>query len=96
MGHEERFPPPRLSGRCRFGQGTFARSMTVDETQRYRPFEISGLNPMRSPAWTVCSVMLGVQDSVVKGVKIEVGRGLDRRQPNDELFDRASLCRHVH
>jgi hypothetical protein len=22
--HEERFPPPRLSARCRFSQGTFA------------------------------------------------------------------------
>src|SRR5690348_10355769 len=22
-GHEERFPPPRLNGRCRFGQATF-------------------------------------------------------------------------
>jgi len=21
--HEERFPPPRLNGRCRFGQATF-------------------------------------------------------------------------
>jgi len=51
---------------------------------------------MRSPAWTVCSVMLGVQDSVVMGVEIEVGRALDRRQPTDEIFDRASLCRHVH
>ena len=26
MGHEERFPPSRLSGRCRFSQGTFART----------------------------------------------------------------------
>jgi hypothetical protein len=24
MGHEDVFPPPRLSGRCRFSQGTFA------------------------------------------------------------------------
>ena len=24
MGHEERFPPSRLSGRCRFSQRTFA------------------------------------------------------------------------
>jgi hypothetical protein len=24
MGHEERFPSPRLSARCRFSQGTFA------------------------------------------------------------------------
>jgi hypothetical protein len=24
MGHEDAFPPPRLSGRCRFSQGTFA------------------------------------------------------------------------
>jgi hypothetical protein len=24
MGHEDQFPPPRLSGRCRFSQGTFA------------------------------------------------------------------------
>jgi hypothetical protein len=23
-GHEDAFPRPRLSGRCRFGQGTFA------------------------------------------------------------------------
>jgi hypothetical protein len=23
-GHEDAFPPPRLSGRCRFSQGTFA------------------------------------------------------------------------
>jgi hypothetical protein len=25
MGHEERFPSPRLNGRCRFGQATFGR-----------------------------------------------------------------------
>ena len=24
MGDEDAFPPPRLSGRCRFSQGTFA------------------------------------------------------------------------
>jgi hypothetical protein len=24
MGHEDAFPQPRLSGRCRFGQATFA------------------------------------------------------------------------
>jgi len=24
MGHEDAFPPPRLSVRCRFSQGTFA------------------------------------------------------------------------
>ena len=24
MGHQERLPPPRLSGRCGFGEGTFA------------------------------------------------------------------------
>jgi hypothetical protein len=24
LGHEDAFPPPRLSGRCRFSQGTFA------------------------------------------------------------------------
>jgi hypothetical protein len=24
VGHEDQFPPPSLSGRCRFGQGTFA------------------------------------------------------------------------
>src|SRR5262249_22779542 len=23
LGHEERFPPPRRNGRCRFGQATF-------------------------------------------------------------------------
>ena len=23
MGHDERFPPPRLNGRCRFDQATF-------------------------------------------------------------------------
>src|SRR6516165_3794531 len=23
LGHEERFPPPRLNGRCRLGQATF-------------------------------------------------------------------------
>ena len=23
VGHEDRFPPPRLNGRCRFGQATF-------------------------------------------------------------------------
>jgi hypothetical protein len=26
MGHEDAFLPPRLSGRCRFSQGTFART----------------------------------------------------------------------
>ena len=31
MGHEERFPPPRLSGRCRFGQGTSAGASGNDE-----------------------------------------------------------------
>jgi len=31
LGHEERFPPPRLSGRCRFGQGTFAGASGNDE-----------------------------------------------------------------
>jgi hypothetical protein len=25
MGHEERFPSPSLSGRCRLGEATFAR-----------------------------------------------------------------------
>jgi hypothetical protein len=24
LGHQERLPPPRLSGRCGFGEGTFA------------------------------------------------------------------------
>jgi hypothetical protein len=24
IGHEDQFQPPRLNGRCRFGQGTFA------------------------------------------------------------------------
>src|SRR5215471_13728438 len=30
-GHEERFPPPRLSGRYRFGQATFAGASGNDE-----------------------------------------------------------------
>jgi hypothetical protein len=31
MGHEERLPPSRLNGCCRFGQGTFARTRDNDE-----------------------------------------------------------------
>jgi hypothetical protein len=26
MGHEEQFPPPSLSGRCRLGEATFAET----------------------------------------------------------------------
>jgi hypothetical protein len=31
LGHEERFPLPSTSGRCRLGQGTFARACGNDE-----------------------------------------------------------------
>jgi hypothetical protein len=31
LGHEDAFPPPRLSGRCRFSQGTSAGTLGNDE-----------------------------------------------------------------
>jgi hypothetical protein len=33
-GHKERFPPRRLSGRCRFSKGTFARRTGTGEMRR--------------------------------------------------------------
>ena len=33
MGHEDAFPRPRLSGRCRFSQGTFAGTRATGETR---------------------------------------------------------------
>jgi hypothetical protein len=30
-GHHERLPPPRLSGRCGFGEGTFAETRGNEE-----------------------------------------------------------------
>src|SRR5215469_671591 len=32
LGHEDAFPRPRLSVRCRFSQGTFARTGATGET----------------------------------------------------------------
>jgi len=34
MGHEDAFPPPRLSGRCRFVQETFPGFGAMGETRR--------------------------------------------------------------
>ena len=43
MGHEERFPPPRLNGRCRFGQATFTGT---HGNERDAPFpDLSTLTP---------------------------------------------------
>jgi hypothetical protein len=38
MGHEDAFPRPRLSARCRFSQGTFAGTRATGEARRFRPF----------------------------------------------------------
>jgi hypothetical protein len=37
-GHEDAFPRPRLSARCRFSQGTFAGMQATGETRRFRAF----------------------------------------------------------
>jgi len=50
MGHEERFPPPRLSACCRFSQGTFAGvrgngrdapkpAIPIEPTEPFDPFQ---------------------------------------------------------
>ena len=37
-GHEDQFPPPTLSDRCRFGQATFAKTRGMGEMRRKQPF----------------------------------------------------------
>jgi len=38
MGHEDAFPRPRLSARCRFSQGTLAGTWVTGETRRFQTF----------------------------------------------------------
>jgi hypothetical protein len=53
--HEDAFPRPRLSARCRFGQGTFAGTRATGKTRRNRPFRRSSrqlANPtLKSHSW---------------------------------------------
>ena len=41
MRHEERFPPRRLNGRCRFGQATYAEFAPTGETRRKRSLHLA-------------------------------------------------------
>jgi len=36
LGHEHQFPPPRLSGRCRFSQRTFAERGATGEKRKLK------------------------------------------------------------
>ena len=38
MGHEDAFPRPTLSARCRISQRTFGRTRGNGETRRFQPF----------------------------------------------------------
>jgi hypothetical protein len=55
LGHEDQFLPPRLSGRCRLGQATFAEPSGNDEDALIRP-----LPPLRTqvklPTWCTTTV----------------------------------------
>ena len=44
MGHEDAFPRPRLSARCRFSQRTFAGHGATGETRRFQTFLPSSAN----------------------------------------------------
>ena len=63
MGHEDAFPRPRLSARCRFSQGTFAGTGATGETRRKRPrsfrLNASGFDP----------------NAVVNKPAIQIGKG---------------------
>src|SRR6516164_3176227 len=38
VGHEEQYPRPSLSGRCRFGEATFAGAVANEKMRRLQPF----------------------------------------------------------
>jgi hypothetical protein len=50
MGHQERLSPPRLSGCCRFGQGTFAEA---PDDGRDAPTAVIGTMPIEPSASTL-------------------------------------------
>jgi hypothetical protein len=61
MGHEDAFPPPRLSGRCRFSQGTFAGTRGNGENAPKPALHVTTLEPqesteaVRKPRRSICA-----------------------------------------
>jgi hypothetical protein len=76
VGHQQRLPPPRLSGRCGFGEGTFAEIRGYGEDA-----PVPAVRSVRSNLVTPSSLKQTLATLFQPGTEADCSREQDQNPP---------------